>query len=169
MPLNMSEEEYKIYLLSLQKDMTLCAVKILRDEGLARDCIQESLYRLLQCRDRMTDVDNRRGYCLKVVRNCALEILRNQVYYSNIEDREYEVGSIDINYEKKDELKHILDLIEKLSPREKQLISLSGISGLSNEEITKVTGLTDQNVRTILSRARKALKILWKKRNGGGE
>ncbi|MDE6768460.1 MAG: RNA polymerase subunit sigma-70, partial [Muribaculaceae bacterium] len=41
------------------------------------------------------------------------------------------------------------------------VVMLSAVSGLSNNEIQEVTGLSDDNVRVLLSRGRKKLKQLF--------
>ena len=59
---------------------------------------------------------------------------------------------------------HLLQRIISLLPdRQREIISLSTFSGFSNEEIAQATGLSDANVRAILSRTRRRIKELFSK------
>ena len=54
--------------------------------------------------------------------------------------------------------KHLFEALDKLSARERDLISLKFYSGLNNRQIAGVTGLSQSNVGTILSRALHKMK-----------
>lgn len=59
--------------------------------------------------------------------------------------------------------REVLSAVEKLSGRERDLISLKFYSGLNNRQIAGLTGLSESNVGTLLSRtARKLRKFLEK-------
>ena len=57
-----------------------------------------------------------------------------------------------------DQLRQVRQLIEELPPNQRQVIRLRGMEDCSLEEIAQITGFSDTNVRTLLSRARKYIK-----------
>jgi len=56
-------------------------------------------------------------------------------------------------------------MIDMLPENQRRVVMLSGIAGLSNSEIKKATGLSDDNVRVLLSRGRKKLRELFSRVN----
>lgn len=52
----------------------------------------------------------------------------------------------------------VLDAVKKLSARERDLISLKFYAGLNNRQIAGMTGLSESNVGTLLSRAARKLR-----------
>ena len=56
----------------------------------------------------------------------------------------------------------------ELSPRERELIALKYGAELTNQEIARLTGLSDTNVGTILSRTISTLRARFDKRPGEG-
>jgi len=55
-------------------------------------------------------------------------------------------------------LSQVMVMIEHLPPQQKTILEMRCIKDLSIEEIEKATGLTNINVRTLLSRARKKMR-----------
>jgi RNA polymerase sigma-70 factor (ECF subfamily) len=53
--------------------------------------------------------------------------------------------------------------MEKLPAQQKQVIQLKVWDNLSNEEIGNITGLTQGNIKMIISRAKKTIKETYKK------
>ena len=60
--------------------------------------------------------------------------------------------------EEQEKISIVRSLIEKLPLRQQQVIRLQAIENCSYEEIEQITGLSNGNIRTLLSRIRKQLK-----------
>lgn len=56
-------------------------------------------------------------------------------------------------------------IIDTLPPNQQMVIKMSTFAQCSNDEIAAATGLSDANVRTLLSRARHRIKELFSKYN----
>lgn len=104
-------------------------------------------------------------YCLSAVRNTCLNIIRDRKYYFEID----EVANIasDENTSTILEYKNLSDCIAKamecLPVDQKRVFQLSAFGGFSNAEIADLLGITQGNVRVILSRARNKIKVLISK------
>ena len=55
-------------------------------------------------------------------------------------------------------------LIEGLTPRERELFELRQMDGLSNDEITELTGIPKTSIQVMVSRARRKIFEEMKKR-----
>lgn len=166
----MTETDFKTRIMPLHKKLYACAFAILRNESDAADCIQDSFTRLWENRRRLAELDNVAGYAIMTVRNIALNMAsrRPQVAENNGKDLpDVPDSSLSpaASVELEDSMTQLDAMLSRLSPGQRQVMELSSLSGLSNSEISKATGLTDENVRVLLSRARRKLKELFSKRN----
>ncbi len=160
----MTEEAFKNIVYPLRRDMLECAIRILQDKDDAFDCIQDSLALLWQNRIRLGEVENMRGYCFVTVKNCALRILKRKREVGYEDRSEASQESFERRMESREELGILKRGLESLPKMQREVIVLNALRGLSNEEIANVTGLTNTNVRTLLSRGRRTLKELYGKR-----
>lgn len=62
---------------------------------------------------------------------------------------------------RRSEAERLARMLEELTDRERELVSLKYGAGLSNREIARLTGLTETNVGSILHRSVKALRARW--------
>lgn len=158
----MTEIEFKAIIMPLTSRMFSLARSILADNDEAADCVQETLTKLWDARQRLTDVDNIQAYALTIVRREALDCIRkgqrsvsfDQSSFNDISDNSYSERRIDDT----DTLRDLRTTLGSLPPQQHRVVELSGISGLSNVEIETVTGLSPQNVRSLLCRGRKRLR-----------
>ena len=96
------------------------------------------------------------------MRNLCLDYLRSPHSNSRSEPLEgvslHSEDSPERQVELRDQLRQVSRLIEELPPNQRQVIRLRGMEDCSLEEIAQITGFSDANVRTLLSRARKYIK-----------
>jgi len=73
------------------------------------------------------------------------------------------VGEIVAGEARKSEaIRSLLELVEQLPSRDREVVTLKFQQGLSYKEISEVTGLTVSNVGYVLHHALKELKQRWK-------
>jgi RNA polymerase sigma-70 factor (ECF subfamily) len=58
-----------------------------------------------------------------------------------------------------DQLKWVREIINGLNEQQRELIQLRDIEGLDYDEISEISGLTANNARVIISRARKEIRL----------
>ena len=159
---------FKDKVLRHSADMWRMAVSILRDSDMAKDAVQDALSRLWENRARIIDMDNARSYCLTAVRNAAVDIHRRRsVLDMGSIDEAYPVPASDRNPEQQlagtQKMEMIHRLISTLSPDQQTVIRLSSFGGCDVAEIRQATGLSADNVRALLSRARRKLREMYQK------
>jgi RNA polymerase sigma-70 factor (ECF subfamily) len=63
--------------------------------------------------------------------------------------------------ERRADFKHLSLLLSRLAERERELVALKYGAGLTNRAITRITGLSESNVSTILHRVTQQLRAQW--------
>lgn len=164
----MNETRFKNCILPLHKTLYAYALSILRDESDAEDCLQEAMSRLWENRARLKKVENVAAYATVTVKNIAISMAnrsRNTVAFFGDDPPEIPDYTPDPakHTEDKDNIRNMTELLKNLPENQRRVISLSGVSGLSNSEIKEVTGFSDENIRVLLSRGRKKLRELFSK------
>lgn len=148
--------------------MYACAMMLLRDEDEAADCVQDALIRLWESRSRLTEIEKPEAYCLTAVKRQALDAIRRRgrMQESNVDISNIDLpGSLTPHDEAvaRDDLRLACQLIGQLAPRQREVVELSALSGYDNAEIAAATGISDENIRVLLSRGRSRLRELFRK------
>lgn len=148
--------------------MYACAMMLLRDEDEAADCVQDALIRLWESRSRLAEIEKPEAYCLTAVKRQALDAIRRRgrMQESNVDISNIDLpGSLTPHNEAvaRDDLRLACQLIGQLAPRQREVVELSALSGYDNAEIAAATGISDENIRVLLSRGRSRLRELFRK------
>lgn len=154
----MTEQQFRDRVMPHHRLMAGMAMAILGDREDAMDCLQDCLLALWNRRDELEHVDNVKAYCLHTVRNCALSMLRRTNRLETVIPEIVESLDPQTRLEDKDRLAKVMEQIESLPAAQREVIRMSAILGLSNDDVAKMSGQSPGNVRTLLSRARKRLK-----------
>ncbi len=141
---------------------------LLRDEDEAADCVQDALIRLWESRSRLAEIEKPEAYCLTAVKRQALDAIRRRgrMQESNVDISNIDLpGSLTPHDEAvaRDDLRLACQLIGQLAPRQREVVELSALSGYDNAEIAAATGISDENIRVLLSRGRSRLRELFRK------
>lgn len=141
---------------------------LLRDEDEAADCVQDALIRLWESRSRLAEIEKPEAYCLTAVKRQALDAIRRRgrMQESNVDISNIDLpGSLTPHNEAvaRDDLRLACQLIGQLAPRQREVVELSALSGYDNAEIAAATGISDENIRVLLSRGRSRLRELFRK------
>jgi len=129
------------------------AQRIVRDESLARDVVQETFLKL--CRQDRADLNGRLAQWLYTVcRNQALDQLRKESRMSAAIHKSVDNGSGDREcpdpVELHDEMQRVLVAMEHLTPNQQECLRLKFEHGLGYREIADITGQTVSNVGFVI-------------------
>ena len=165
----MDELQFKGCVMPLYKTLYAYALAILRDESDAADCLQDTFTRLWENRCRLAEIDNMKAYAVVTVKNIAVAMAakkasRGVSLYDEPPDITDHSPTPSEEIESRENLRTMGILLRQLPDNQRKVVTLSGVAGLSNNEIREATGLSDENVRVLLSRGRKKLKSLFSKR-----
>lgn len=122
------------------------------------DCIHDTYLNLLNYKSSLSEVKNVKAYLFKSLRNQIYKFKKNNALEFNLIDGT--VAYEDDDHGKEAILNELKSLIEKLSPREREIIYLKYFQQFSNNEISELLGIKYQTVRNILAGAIKKLRVL---------
>ncbi len=138
-----------------EKAMYSVAFSILSNESDAADAISEAIYRAYKSLDTLKNEYAFKPWILRIVRNCAVELVRSNKNLLSIDDVEVEESSGE------NDIVTALTLrkaVEQLKQPYKEVVVLYYYEDLSITQISKITGASVVTAKQQLSRARKMLR-----------
>ena len=140
------------------------ACSILGRSDEAQDMMQDVAERILRRQESLEDVRNIDSFLAKAVRNACIDRIRRR--------KETTPKIPDIPDEKNpdrwNDRQMVHKALSKLPERQRLAVHLKDIEGYSNKELADILETDETNVRTILSRGRKALREIIEKESGYG-
>jgi RNA polymerase sigma-70 factor, ECF subfamily len=143
------------------------ARSVTRDASEAEDVVQETFLRALRHHNRLPELRDRRMWLIRITWNLALDRrrrARTRRRTDNFEEvsRSLTTGGLSADAALIGAQRHagVLDIIETLPAREREVFLLFAVNELSTAEIAQVLQTTDSTIRSRLYRARKALQVL---------
>lgn len=136
------------------------ALAVLGDSEDACDAVQESMARLWEKRSDIGDKDSYEAFCIRVVRNVCLDKIRLRRQHADLTEADRPVNDSD-RAENRETISVIKKLASQLGDTQRTVFMMSAFGECDNNEIVKATGLSESNVRQLLSRARKRIKELY--------
>jgi RNA polymerase sigma-70 factor (ECF subfamily) len=158
----MQFEQFKNQVLVFKNPMYRLAFRILNNEEDAKDIVQDSFAKLWDKREVLTNISNLKSFILTIVRNASIDSLRKhkpEVDRNSVIINRPEHQTPESQLVISDQLKWVREIINGLNEQQRELIQLRDIEGLDYDEISEISGLTANNARVIISRARKEIRL----------
>lgn len=157
----MSPKEFENIVPALRPLMVKVGRDFFGNESDADDIAQEGLIRLWRYCERLNAERNMEAMAVKVAKNICVEIYRRRntmtvTLQSGMEGNETYAGA-DADIEAGETQQKIDEAMERLSPRERELLRKRHIEGHTAEEIATETGIPKPSVKSMISMARKKL------------
>ncbi len=143
------------------------AYSVLRNPADAEDAVQEAFLRVLRHRSTLGEVRDHRVWLIRIVWNIVLDRKRRAKTRPETDDVEELARVLPANGLSAEERAaaaqhhaHVLACIEKLPPKERQVLTLSAFDELNSVEIAEVLDISESSVRSRLFRARNLMANL---------
>ena len=144
--------------------LTLYISGIVRDAAETEDIVQDTLIRVWNRRDSWDTIENIEAFALTVCRNMALDRLRlHENQNASLDDT-----PVDSNptatanpYEhtvQREKVQIVRQLIDALPEKQRACMQLRDIEGKTYKEIGTVLGITEEQVKVNIFRARQTIK-----------
>ena len=137
------------------------AYHMLRDEHRANDVLQTVMVKVLNSINELSNTKKFNGWLKRITHNTVIDVIRSNKKLIDVSDES------EFEYSPEEIVKHIdnpqWDLEQffaVLDERERIVVWLYAIEGLSHAEVGKRIEVSEQNSRIIYSRAMKTLKSL---------
>ena len=161
----MATDNFKHLVLTHYGSMYRVAYSILRDRDDAQDAVQDAVAAMWAQRARLSEIDNYESFCVKAVKNRCIDMMRTRAARQEFSDEDTVQHGGHVNpveeIEARDSLPIVKSLVEQLPPIQREVLRLRSEAGCDLQEIARLTGVTHENARTLLSRARRRLKELY--------
>lgn len=148
-------------------ELCLYARKFVADDEEAEEIVQNIIVKLWDQKDRINEIQSISSYLFRFVRNHCLNYIKHQKYIDAYKDSSW-IELKRIETEQYTELtnfeiqKQVIDAIEALPERCREVFEMSRFDGLKYKEIADQLGITVKAVEANISRAltslRKSLK-----------
>ena len=161
--MNTDAENFKNTFLPMGRQMFAEAIRILGNAADAEDAVQDVYTKLWERRNDLENVKNRHAYVLMMVRNLTIAgSIHRQSAELNEADTDGAVSHSD-ELEARDRISKVMRIIETLPSNQRLVITMHDIEGRTKEEIEHATELSADNVRQLLSRARRFIRNCFAK------
>lgn len=156
-----NNEEFSQLVMPFSRKIFAVAYHFLQRGDEAEDVVQDILVKLWQMREKLPPGDQLEPFILVMTRNLCIDRIRSNHNVVDFDDNISEEETFeDDQLEQKDKLKLVLKLMKELPPDQQKVLKLKVFDELDNEQISKLLNIKEDNIRQLLSRARKRLKEL---------
>ena len=159
----MTHAEFKKRFLPLQKMLYREAFRLLCDSFEAEDAVQNLYLKLWEKKEELNTVLAPEAYCRTILKNICIDrwrAMRSHEIMSEVPSDDIVADSPpDIEQREADEC---LEMFLAGLTQQHQRVMQMRMNGCSFEEIENVTGLSQANIRVIVSRMRKRFREFYK-------
>ena len=140
------------------------ACSILGRSDEAQDMMQDVAERILRRQEDLEDVRNMDSFLARAVRNACIDRIRRR------RETTPKIPDVpdDRSPDRWSDRRLVHKALARLPERQRLTVHLKDIEGYSNKEIADILETDETNVRTLLSRGRKALRDIIEKEIGYG-
>ncbi|MCR4602843.1 MAG: RNA polymerase sigma factor [Prevotella sp.] len=166
----MKEISFRTDVLPLKDELFRLALRITLNRADAEDIVQETMLKVWNRRDSWSELESIEAYCLTICRNLALDKVKRadsqQPSLDDTDEKGHVHEHIDHSYDanpeeqavQRDRVALVRQLINQLPEKQKSCMQLRDMEGKPYKEIAQVLGITEQQVKVNIFRARQAIK-----------
>ena len=142
-------------------------LKLTIDKELLKDCIHDIFVKLYTKKDELGTIDNLRSYLFISLKNKLCDELRRRMYMSDTAVEEVSISTptdVEDDYmeeeQRKNEFSLVRRLLDQLSPRQREALTLYYIEERKYEDICEIMNMNYQSVRNLMHRGLTKLRSL---------
>ncbi|MBR1389065.1 MAG: sigma-70 family RNA polymerase sigma factor [Prevotella sp.] len=160
----MKKISFRNDVLPLKNELYRLALRITLNHAEAEDVVQETMIKVWNRRDRWDEIESIEAFCLTICRNIALDKTRkaenqNQSLMDEHDapDRSY-ASNPEEQAVQRDRIQLIRRLIDHLPEKQRSVMQLRDFEGKSYKEIAQIMGISEEQVKVNIFRARQTIK-----------
>ncbi len=158
----MNKIDFKLKVFSLSERLFPLVTRMLGSSANAEDAIQEIMMKLWAKRKKIANHPNITGFVFLTARNHCIDLLRKKTFLlddSSVPFKALASTNEHIELEWKELNGIIQEVLKKLPEQQKEVFIMRDIDGYEYTEIASAMQLKVENIRVLLSRARKQVRI----------
>ena len=158
----MDIQQFKSEILPIKNKLYRFALRIVGNVAEAEDVVQEVFIKLWKQREQLHQYSNLEAWCIRMTKNLSIDKTRSKHYKVGFIPEGYDVTSNQANphhvTETQDTMERIKKMIDSLPEKQRLVIQLRDIEGLSYKEIEANLKMPMNQIKVYLFRARKLIK-----------
>ena len=159
----MKKISFRNDVLPLKNKLFRLALRITLNREEAEDVVQDTLIKIWNSRDRWQQLDSIEAYSLTIVRNLSLDrIKKMENQNDSLEEEKTEKPEASSNPSErmiqKEKLDIVKRMIDELPEKQRCCMQLRDIEGKPYKDIAHILGITEEQVKVNIFRARQTIK-----------
>ena len=151
-------------ILPLKNELFRLALRITLNRAEAEDVVQETLIKVWKRRSEWADIASIEAFCLTVCRNLALD--RQRHMDNHVQSLDGVADPVDLSHGanpeeqavQHDRVRLVRQLMDQLPEKQRSCMLLRDMEGKSYRDIATVMGITEEQVKVNIFRARQAVR-----------
>ena len=163
----MKKVSFRNDVLPLKDILYRLALRITLDSAEAEDIVQDTLIRIWTRREQWDEIENIEAFALTICRNLALDRAEKQENnHLELDEQRMECPDqaptpLD-HAQQHDRIKLVRQLVDSLPEKQRSCVQLRDFEGKPYKEIADILGITEQQVKVNIFRARQTIKQRFK-------
>lgn len=161
-------------MLPLKNELFRLALRITQNTAEAEDVVQETMIKVWGRREQWSQIESIEAFCLTICRNLSLDRLRRMDNQALTLEPSHEPAdrSYGANPEQqavlRDRVQLVRRLIAQLPEKQRTAMQLRDMEGKSYKDIAAIMGITEEQVKVNIFRARQTIKKAYKQQEEYG-
>ncbi len=161
----MKKISFRNDILPLKNELYRLALRITLNPAEAEDVVQETMIKVWNRRDQWDEIESIEAFCLTICRHLSLDKTKkmaNQSQSLNEDEHDAPDNSYSSNPEEQamqqDKVRLVHRLIDELPEKQRSVMQLRDVEGKSYKEIASIMGISEEQVKVNIFRARQAIR-----------
>ena len=160
----MKKISFRNDVLPLKNELFRLALRITLNRAEAEDVVQETMIKVWNKRDHWDEIESIEAFCLTICRNISLDKMKKAENQNQSLQEGHDAP--DLSYTsnpeeqamQRDRIQLIRQLINHLPEKQRSCMQLRDFEGKSYKEIAQVLGISEEQVKINIFRARQTIK-----------
>ena len=161
----MKKISFRNDVLPLKNELYRLALRITLNPADAEDVVQETMMKVWNRREQWDQIESIEAFCLTVCRNFSLDKMRkmglnDQSLDTDEHDAPDRSHTADPEEQaiQQDRVRLVRDIIDRLPEKQRSVMQLRDFEGKSYKEIAAILGISEEQVKVNIFRARQTIK-----------
>ncbi len=161
----MKKISFQADILPLKNELYRLALRVTLNNAEAEDVVQETMIKVWNRREQWDEIESIEAFCLTICRNMALDRMKHADNQNpSLEEAGHERPDQSYGADpeeqviQRDRVSLVRKLMDQLPEKQRSCIQLRDIEGKAYKEIAEVLGITEQQVKVNIHRARQTVR-----------
>ena len=163
----MKKVSFRNDVLPLKNQLFRLALRITLSREEAEDIVQDTMIKVWDKRYEWSNIDSIEAYSLRICRNLSLDRLKKRDNQNDsLEEEQLDTVHTSTPHDRlidQDRLRVVKEIVDSLPEKQRSCMQLRDFEGKQYKEIADILGITEEQVKVNIFRARQAVKQRFQK------